>query len=125
MGAGMSGLSCAITLERNGISPTIFEKRSSVGDRFVNGESTFSILNRPIKDDLKYLKDTYHVYLTPTDKVEKILAIFKACNVDAWAKELKEKYVQTAYKHLEDIAVTSVRKKPMMELAEFLVQRDY
>ncbi|MBC7589275.1 MAG: polyprenyl synthetase family protein [Chitinophagaceae bacterium] len=61
----------------------------------------------------------------PTDKVEKILHIFKACNVDAWAKELKEKYLQIAYKHLDDIAVMSVRKIAMIELAEFLVQRDY
>lgn len=73
MGAGMSGLSCAIVLEEKGICPTIFEKRSSVGDRFVNGEATFSILNRPIKDELKYLKDTYHIYLKPTDRVEKLI----------------------------------------------------
>ncbi len=61
----------------------------------------------------------------PADKVERVLAIFKACNVDAWAKELKEKYVQVAYKHLDDIAVTSVRKKALLELGAFLVQRDY
>jgi geranylgeranyl diphosphate synthase type II len=61
----------------------------------------------------------------PADKVEKVLAIFRACNVDAWARELKEKYLQTAYKHLDDIAVTAVRKAPLKELAEFLVQRDY
>ncbi len=61
----------------------------------------------------------------PADKVPQMLQIFKDCNVDAWAKELKEKYVQTAYKHLEDIAVVSIRKKPMMEVAEFLIQRDY
>jgi geranylgeranyl diphosphate synthase type II len=61
----------------------------------------------------------------PANKVEKVLAVFKACNVDAWAKSLKEKYLQTALQHLEDIAVVSSRKKPLMELAEFLIQRDY
>ena len=61
----------------------------------------------------------------PADKVEKMLNIFKTCNVDVWANELKEKYLQTAYKHLDDIAVTAVRKKPLMELAEFLIQREY
>jgi len=61
----------------------------------------------------------------PANKVENVLAIFKACNVDAWAKSLKEKYLQTALQHLEDIAVVSSRKKPLMELAEFLIQRDY
>ena len=60
-----------------------------------------------------------------SDKVQKVLAVFKDCNVDEWAKELKEKYLQTALKHLEDIAVVSSRKKPLAALAEFLIQRDY
>jgi geranylgeranyl diphosphate synthase type II len=59
------------------------------------------------------------------DKVEKVLSIFKACGVDEWARQLKEKYVATAFQHLEDIAVVSVRKKPLREVADFLVQRDY
>ncbi len=59
------------------------------------------------------------------DKVEKVIAVFKDCNVDEWAKELKEKYLQTALKHLDDIAVMSIRKKPLQELAEFLIQREY
>jgi flavin-dependent dehydrogenase len=73
MGAGMSGLSCAITLENHGIKPTIFEKRNRVGDRFVNAEATFSVLNRPIKDDLKYLKEIYNIHLTPTDMIKKLV----------------------------------------------------
>lgn len=59
------------------------------------------------------------------DKVEKVIAVFKDCNVDEWAKELKEKYLQTALKHLDDIAVMLIRKKPLQELAEFLIQREY
>ena len=73
MGAGMSGLSCAITLEKQGIKPTIFEKRNSVGDRFVNGEATFSFLNRPIKDELHFLKEKYDISLVPTDMVNKLV----------------------------------------------------
>jgi geranylgeranyl diphosphate synthase type II len=61
----------------------------------------------------------------PPDKVPTILSIFKDCHVDEWAKELKEKYLQTAVKHLDDIAVMSVRKKPLQELAEFLIRREY
>ena len=38
---------------------------------------------------------------------------------------VKEKYLQTALQHLEDIAVVSTRKKPLIELADFLIQRDY
>ena len=61
----------------------------------------------------------------PENKVEKVLAIYKACNVDEWANQLKEKYLQTAMQHLEDIAVLAVRKKSLIELAAFLIQRDY
>lgn len=73
MGAGLSGLSCAITLEQYGIKPIIFEKRNRVGDRFVNGEATFSMFNRPVKDELQYLKDKYNIHLTPTDMVKKLI----------------------------------------------------
>jgi len=57
-------------------------------------------------------------------KVEKVLNLFKECGIDAWARELKEKYIQEAAKHMEDIAVLSVRKKPLLELMHYLVQRD-
>ncbi len=61
---------------------------------------------------------------TYDDKVERMIALYKACNVDDWAKELKTKYMNTAMQHLEDIAVVSVRKKPLQELADYLVSRD-
>ncbi|OIR00691.1 (2E,6E)-farnesyl diphosphate synthase [mine drainage metagenome] len=72
------------------------------------------------KKELKELIET-----NPSDKVEKVLAIYKACNVDVWANQLKEKYYQKALHHLEEIAVLSARKKPLIELASFLIQRDY
>ncbi len=59
------------------------------------------------------------------DKVQKVLGIFKACNVDEWANQLKEKYLQTALSHLESVAVLAARKKPLEELAEFLIQREH
>ncbi len=58
------------------------------------------------------------------DKVERMLRIYKDCNIDDWAKELKETYMNKAMQHLEDIAVVSVRKKPLIELAGYLVSRD-
>ncbi len=61
----------------------------------------------------------------PADKIEKVLEIFKNCGVDEWAKALKEKYLQTALIHLHDIAVLTSRKKPLEELAAFLIQREY
>ena len=61
----------------------------------------------------------------PNDKVDKVLKIFKDCGVDKWAQDLKNKYITTAFEHLEEVAVLNVRKDPLKRLAEFLVQRDY
>jgi len=60
----------------------------------------------------------------PANKVEKVLQIFKDCKVDSWAKELKDKYLETALKYFEEIALLSARKKPLIELAEYLIKRD-
>ncbi|MEJ7767077.1 MAG: polyprenyl synthetase family protein, partial [Chitinophagaceae bacterium] len=59
------------------------------------------------------------------NKVEKTLQIFRDCGVDEWAMELKEKYIHTAFQHLEDIAVLSARKEPLRQLALFLIQREH
>ena len=69
--------------------------------------------------ELKRLMDE-----NPSDKVEKVLQIFKDCKADSWTNELKEKYLQTALMHFEDIAVLSSRKKPLAELAAYLIQRE-
>jgi hypothetical protein len=57
------------------------------------------------------------------DKVDQVLAIFKACKVDAWAEALKQKYMQEAFAHLEAIAVVETRKKPLIDLANYLMNR--
>lgn len=61
----------------------------------------------------------------PADKVERVLDLYRACGVDKWAFDLKEKYLNSAFRHLENIAVISGRKKPLTDLAHFLVQREY
>jgi geranylgeranyl diphosphate synthase type II len=58
-------------------------------------------------------------------KVEKVLTIFKDCKVDAWAEELKMKYLNEALQHLDDVAVLSRRKEPLKELASFLIERQH
>jgi len=58
-------------------------------------------------------------------KVEKVLKIYKDTNADAWAKELKDKYYNIAMDHLEEMAVLSARKKPLIELAEYLINREH
>ncbi|MCR3922120.1 MAG: NAD(P)-binding protein, partial [Firmicutes bacterium] len=73
MGAGLSGLACAITLEQNGLFPDIFEHRRVVGDRFVNGEILLSLLNRPVLDSIAYFSEKHNIYLHPTANIKKLL----------------------------------------------------
>jgi geranylgeranyl diphosphate synthase type II len=59
------------------------------------------------------------------DKVEKVLKLFRESKVDEWAIKLKNKFLEEAFTHLEDIAVVSVRKQPLKDLALFLVHREH
>ena len=59
------------------------------------------------------------------NKVNEVLSLFRECRVDEWARELKEKYMQEAFDHLEDIAVLSKRKEPLKQLALYLLQREH
>ncbi|HYH14168.1 MAG TPA: polyprenyl synthetase family protein, partial [Flavisolibacter sp.] len=59
------------------------------------------------------------------NKVSQVLEIFRACKVDEWAAALKEKFMQEAFQHLDDIAVTAKRKEPLKQLALYLVQREH
>lgn len=60
----------------------------------------------------------------PTDKVERVLQIFKECGVAEWAENLKAQYLQKAFEHLEAIAVVSTRKEPLIALANYLMNRN-
>jgi len=60
----------------------------------------------------------------PSDKVEKVLTIFKETGIEQWAMELKDQYLSVAFQNLEDIAVLSSRKQPLTRLAHYLVQRE-
>ncbi len=57
-------------------------------------------------------------------KIRPVLDIYKACSINDWAKELKQNYFSKALQHLEEVAVISKRKKPLEELASFLMDRD-
>ncbi len=72
MGAGLSGLACAITLEKHGITPKIFESRSQTGDRFINAEAILPVLDRPISDNYTYLSDQFGIFLKPISTIRQI-----------------------------------------------------
>jgi Geranylgeranyl pyrophosphate synthase len=76
--------------------------------------------NEVQKKELKSLLETDR-----EDKVQTVINLFRDCGIDDWALELKNRFLDEAFQHLEDIAVLSARKKPLKELALFLVQREH
>ncbi len=56
-------------------------------------------------------------------KIAPVLKLYKECGVDQWAKDLKQKYFDAAMENLEEVAVVSSRKQPLIHLAEFLLER--
>lgn len=103
--------------------PATFGKQVG-GDILANKKTFLMIHALEVADSASQKKLQQLMTDNPADKVEQVLEIFKACKVDEWANELKEKYLQTALQHLEDIAVISKRKEPLKELALYLIQRN-
>jgi len=104
--------------------PAKFGKQ--VGGDIVAGKKTFLLIRTlevATEAQHRQIKELQHE--DAATKVAGMLQLFKACGVDAWARELKEKYMQASYLHLEDIAVLARRKEPLQQLAAFLVQREY
>jgi geranylgeranyl diphosphate synthase type II len=97
-----------------------------VGGDILSNKKTFLLIHAletaspSQKEELKKIMQT-----NPVSKVEKILQLFRDCKVDDWALQLKNRFLDEAFMHLEDIAVLSGRKQPLKELALFLVQREY
>jgi geranylgeranyl diphosphate synthase, type II len=57
-------------------------------------------------------------------KVQQVMAIFRACGVDEWARSAKEDFMKKSFDHLEEVAVISKRKEPLKELAQELLNRE-
>jgi geranylgeranyl diphosphate synthase type II len=103
--------------------PEKFGKKPG-GDIIAN-KKTFLLLQalkvapKAQQEELKHLLKT-----DAGNKIESVLHIYKSCSLDDWAKELKQKYFKIAMEHMEEIAVVSFRKKPLEELANYLMERD-
>lgn len=97
-----------------------------VGGDILANKKTFLLIKAQevaegeMKDQLQALLSS-----NPTDKVSRMLELYRSCGVDSWARNLKEEYMQKAYACLEDIAVTAVRKDPIKQLTDFLVKREH
>lgn len=72
IGAGIAGLSCAIELERHGITPVIFEKKHRPGSPFPFAPMMLNFIYRPVGDQLKELKKRYNLELNPISELRSL-----------------------------------------------------
>jgi len=97
-----------------------------VGGDILSNKKTFLLLHALETASTLQQKELKDLLLVNSDdKIEKVLQIFRDCKVDEWALQLKNKYLDEAFNHLEDIAVLSKRKEPLKELAHFLIKREH
>ena len=105
-------------------NPEKFGKAS--GGDIKQNKKTFLLIHALETADADQKQELNNLLAEDTnDKIQRFLKIFRDCNVDEWAKELKQQYFDKALYHLNEIAVLSTRKKPLIEIADFLIQRDY
>ena len=103
--------------------PKKFGKKHG-GDIMAN-KKTFLLLQALKVAPVAQQEELHQLFHVNDDrKIEAVLEIYKSCRVDEWAKELKQKYFSIAMQHLEEIAVIAARKKPLQELAHYLIERD-
>jgi geranylgeranyl diphosphate synthase type II len=103
--------------------PAKFGKQ--VGGDILSNKKTFLLIHALETATPAQQKELKKQLSTTSDnKVAKVLELFHDCKVDEWAIALKNRFLDEALAHLEDIAVISVRKTPLKELAQFLIQRE-
>jgi geranylgeranyl diphosphate synthase, type II len=104
--------------------PTKFGKQ--VGGDILSNKKTFLLLHALETASAIQQKELRSLLAdNAPDKIEKVLQIFRDSKVDEWALQLKDRFLDEAFVHLEDIAVLSKRKQPLKELAHFLVKREH
>jgi len=97
-----------------------------VGGDILANKKTFLLIHALESASAKTKKELLQLLQqNPENKIEKVLQIFHDCKADEWALQIKDKFLDEAFTHLEDIAVLSKRKEPLKELAHFLVKRDH
>lgn len=103
--------------------PSKFGKQ--VGGDILANKKTFLLIHT-MENATVSQQDLLKVLLqnNASDKISKMQQLYKDCKADTWALQLKSKYLNEALAHLDDIAVLSKRKKPLQDLAHYLINRD-
>lgn len=104
--------------------PTKFGKQ--VGGDILSNKKTFLMIHTMESSSTSQKAELKRLLASNGEtKVSEMLQLYRDCKVDAWALELKNKYLDEALAHLEDVAVLTVRKQPLRELAQYLVSREH
>lgn len=75
IGAGLSGLSCAIALKRNGITPVIFEKSGQIGDSPTYLVAVLRLFHNSLRSPMSFLEKNYGIELTALNPLKEIIMI--------------------------------------------------
>lgn len=75
VGAGLSGLSCAFELKKYGITPTIFEKNTIIGDSLDYTVTNLRIMSRFYVTLTTYFKKNYGLDIAPLNSLKKIVML--------------------------------------------------
>ena len=125
---GMNGrldtIQAAILIEKLKIFETELDARQMIADRYTQGLK--DVVQTPsLMDKTTSAWAQYTVALPKYSNREQLMQEMKDEGIPTFVYYIKPLHLQTAYKHLDDIAVTAVRKTALMELAEFLIQREH
>jgi geranylgeranyl diphosphate synthase type II len=105
-------------------NPDKFGKQ--VGGDIMSNKKTFLLIHAFETASAKQKEELRNLMKgNDSNKVNGVQEIFKECGADEWALQLKNKFLDEAFTHLEDVAVLSKRKEPLYNLAQFLVQREH
>lgn len=94
------------------------------GDILVNKKTFLLLKARERCDDLLLRELDNLLAYDGSDKVERMLDVYRMCSVDRWAEEEENRLMQEAWNHLENITVSGERKKPLYDLAAMLLNRE-
>lgn len=72
IGAGTSGLACAIELEKNGIKPVIFERNNFIGEYHGHVSAFLKVITRPVADPIKYMDKHFGIKLVPLTRLKHV-----------------------------------------------------
>lgn len=73
IGAGTSGLACAIELERHGIYPVIFERNDFIGEYHPHVSAFLGLITRPAADPIQYMDQQLGIKLKPLNPFRKVI----------------------------------------------------